>query len=365
MRRFVAVAAVLLAGCGDATLAVLEVGDDNVVSPGRAGDVAVAWSNDIGVAVWSALDTRQLRFIRIGEKGAPIGSLNFLPHARVTNSLKLRIAPAGGEFYVLAADTPESELFLLNPEGLVSNAGGLPAAISAALAPPIIALIEPVDGNLLIGELSRTMPRAPAPTLTTGQFAVGAAFANKQGVIVTVSRGGCVAGLPVGPDVKPTGRATSATCFGGAWDDATIAAWSPREGVFAAAVGLHGSIGGEAPSTHGFAVSYEIDAAGELELLQAAPAPIAPSGSGFYGRGNRALQIASAADGAIASLFDAEGHPVADSPAIAWRPPSGGFAHAITPIDASTWLVLDAVDGATAPKSFVFARTITETSPAP
>jgi hypothetical protein len=357
----IAALAALLSGCGDAALTSLTVGADHVIRLGRTGDVAVAWGSETGIAAWVAEDEGNVQFIRVEQDGSPVSTLQTLLDAPVTPETKVRVTSVGDQFFLFAIDPQESSrLAVISNDGFASETTMLPNAISLAVAPPILAMVDSGSGTLLLGEVATDSPRIPAPVAATGLLAVGAAYDGEAGVVVGADRTGCVSALAVDRDVKLKGSTGATQCFGGQWDDATVIVWSPRTRIFAAAVGMRGTLNQGAQSTQGFAFEYQIEPSGHVTLTRATTAPTEPEGAAFFGSGDSALQLTHDKSGEIASLFDAFGHPLGGEPAIAWGPASSGSARAVTGTVGKAWIAINAVNKPGKGKSSLLSRAITE-----
>src|SRR5436309_545488 len=122
-----------------------------------------------------------------------------------------------------------------------------PGAGGAAIA-LLLGCGDAADAPLVVGDSHVVRDGA------TGEVAVawgtvsgvGAAFANRHGIVVMVNQRGCVTAFSVTGFARPTGHVSETSCLEGQWDKATAIAWSTDATSdhedFAVAVGLNGVV---------------------------------------------------------------------------------------------------------------------------
>lgn len=260
-----AAAIAFLVGCGNVGESSLVVADSHVVRDGPTGDVAVTWGKTSGLAAWAALDKRRVELIRMRDDGAPLATFHDFPFG-ASESTMVRLARTSSGF-ALVTGQPEGFglLAVLTSDVFVAGSTTLPKAKAIALAPPIVAVVEPMLGELLLGDVGNDSPRTPvlvrgAPSNLLG---VGAAFATRHGIVVMVGAHGCVSALSVNTLAKPTGHVSETRCLDGDWDKATAVAWETGSTSdtedFAIAVGLNGVVDDMPNTTKGFCLDLRVE----------------------------------------------------------------------------------------------------------
>ncbi len=343
-----AAAIAFLVGCGNVGESSLVVADSHVVRDGPTGDVAVTWGTMSGLAAWAALDKHRVELIRVRDDGAPLATFHDFPIGAGESTLvRVATTPTG---FALVTGQPEALglLAVMTRDVFVAGSTTLPKAKAIALAPPIVAIVEPTLGALLLGDVGNDSPRTPVAVRDAPQnlLGVGAAFATRNGIVVMVSAHGCVSALSVNSIAKTTGHVSETRCLDGDWDKATAIAWhtgsTTKTEDFAVAVGLTGVIDDEPNATQGFCLDLRVGTGGHLTVLRAAPAPFRPAANAFFGQHDAALQLSGASAGILAARFDADGHPLDPGDTIAWDSAESGGARAVTATSATTWLAMTA-----------------------